>query len=294
MTWGIPIALDLFFTGLGAGSFCFAALAFQRKGRGWEACSRMASFLAPFALAFGLLMLILDLGRKSRFWVTLGVFNYNSPMSIGIWLLSFFTLISVIFALFWVPEDLRKRIPWAGKWRMWNRRGYQQRLGMIGIPLALFVSIYTGVLLSVSSLPLWRNLSLPFLFCLSALSTGFAGGAILAMLSLGKKQLEEMNAPLRFLQHGYRIILSIFLLVVLIYIALLFISPVARSEAFNLILGWKGLIWWIGAVGIGIVLPLILIMDREEIGFLKALISFSCLLVGGFLLRLVLVIAGQT
>ena len=160
ITWEMPVAVDLFFAGLGAGSFCLGAMTSGRKGAGWEACSRMSSLLAPVSIVLGLSMLILDLRNKPRFWMTLTVFNAHSPMSIGVWLLSAFFLVSLVFALYGMPS-IRQRIPWIGKLGIWSRSGWKNGLSGAGILLALGVMVYTGVLLAASSVPLWRNLSLP-------------------------------------------------------------------------------------------------------------------------------------
>ena len=142
------VVVYLFLAGLGAGSFCLGAIASKKRGQGWEACSRMAFLLAPFAIAVGLLILIFDLGYKTRFWMTLTVLNIASPMSVGVWLLSAFFLISVLAAMFWLPASGRRRIPWIGTLSVWNRPKWKNRIGVIGIPFALGVSVYTGVLLS--------------------------------------------------------------------------------------------------------------------------------------------------
>jgi polysulfide reductase chain C len=293
ITWEIPVAIDLFFAGLGAGSFCLGAIAAREKGPGWEACSRMASMLAPLSILIGLSMLILDLRNKTRFWMTLRVLNVNSPMSIGVWLLSAFFLVSFVFALSELPVSSRQRIPWIGKLSIWNRSAWKNTLGIIGILLALGVSVYTGVLLLVSVVPIWRNLSLPLLLFLSAISTGFAGGTILGMLSLRKRNFNAMEEPLRFIGRSYRIILPFYLLMALVFVLTLVISSVSESDAIHFITGWNGLIWWAGVVGLGIVVPLILVMKREGIKIRQAWFLFSCVLIGGFLLRMVLILAGQ-
>ena len=293
MTWNIPVVIDLFFAGLGGGSFCLAAITSRKKGQGWDACSRMASFLAPLALLIGLSMLIIDLGYRSRFWVTLKVFNLNSPMSIGVWLMSAFVLVSIWFALYSVPAHIRQRIPWIGRLSIWSRLEYRNRMGVIGTLFSVGVMVYTGVLLSVSIIPMWRALSLPLLFFLSALSTGFAGGAILGMVSLSKRNLKAMKEPLRFLRQSYRIILPFYLLVALAFVLSLAISSVSRTEAIHFMTGWSGLIWWFGFVGIGIVFPLTIVMRKGEIKIPRAWFLFGSILVGGFLLRLVLVLSGQ-
>jgi polysulfide reductase chain C len=293
ITWGIPVAIYLFFAGLGAGSFCLGTITCRRRGEGWEACSRMAFLLAPFAVGIGLLILVFDLGYKIRFWRTLTVLNIDSPMSVGVWLLSIFFLLSVLAAMFWLPASGRKHIPWIGGWRVWDRMNWRLRLGVIGIPFALGVSVYTGVLLSSTIIPIWRSLSLPLLFFLSALSLGIEGGAILAVASLRKRNPEAMSEPLRFLKQSYRIILPLYLFVALIFMLFLIVPNASRAEAFHLMTGWSGAVWWVGVMGIGILIPLILVMKKSREQIRHAWFFSGCLLIGDFLLRLVLILAGQ-
>jgi polysulfide reductase chain C len=293
LTWEFPVAVDLFFAGVGAGSFCLGAIAARKKGPGWETCSRMASLLAPLAIVFGLSMLILDLRSKIRFWMTLRVLNANSPMSIGVWLLSAFFLVSALFALYGLPVSVRERIPWIGKLSVWNRLEWKNMLGFVGVLLALGVSVYTGVLLLVSIIPIWRNLSLPLLLFLSAISTGFAGGMILAMLSLKKADPDTVQEPLRFIKRSYRVILPFYLFMALVFVLTLIASPASEGHAIHFITGWSGLIWWAGVVVVGIVVPLIFVMRKGAIRNRGAWVMFSCVLVGGFLLRIILILAGQ-
>lgn len=293
IAWGFLIVVYLFLAGLGAGSFCFGAIASKGKGEGWEACARVAFLLTPFAIAAGLLILIFDLGYKSRFWMTLTVLNISSPMSVGVWLLSVFFLISFLGAMFWSTPSGRRRIPWIGRLSVWSRPKWKNRIGVIGIPFALGVSVYTGVLLSACVMPLWRSLSLPLFFFLSALSLGIEGGAILAMASLRKSNAEAMKEPLQFLKRSYRIILPLYLVTALIFVFVLAVSSASRSVLFDFITGWSGLVWWIGVVGIGILLPLMLVMKKNEKQVRHAWLFSSCLIIGDFLLRLVLVLAGQ-
>jgi polysulfide reductase chain C len=293
LTWEFPVAVDLFFAGVGAGSFCLGAIAARKKGQGWEACARMASLLAPLAIVFGLSMLILDLRNKARFWMTLRVLNANSPMSIGVWLLSAFFMVSALFAVCGLPVSIRQRIPWLGKFSVWSRPELKTMLGLIGIFLALGVSVYTGVLLLVSIIPVWRNLSLPLLLFLSAISTGFAGGMVLAMLFLRKKDAAATREPLRFIKRSYRVILPFYLFMALVFVLTLILSPVSENHAIHFMTGWSGLIWWAGVVGIGIVVPLIFVMRKEAIRNRGAGVMFGCVLIGGFLLRMVLILAGQ-
>jgi polysulfide reductase chain C len=293
ITWGIPVVFYLFLAGLGTGSFCLGMIASKRKGPGWESCSKTAFLISPFAIGIGLLMLVFDLRYKVRFWRTLTVLNLESPMSVGVWLLSAFFLVSVLSALSRMPPSARKRIPWIGGWMVWDQPKVIHGLGLIGMPLALGISVYTGVLLSVTIVPLWRNLSLPLFFFISALSLGIEGGAILGMMSMRKGSLEAMAEPLRFLRRSYRVMLPLYLFAAILFVILLVVSSPSWSEAFRYIAGWNGLLWWVGVVGIGILFPLILVMKKGREPMRHAWLFSGCLLLGDFLLRLFLILAGQ-
>jgi protein NrfD len=291
--WGIPIVLYLFLSSLAAGSFRFSVLASRKQGRGFEICSRIGAFIAPISISLGVMLLIFDLKYKTRVWMLFGVFNYKSPLSVGVWLLTLFIFISLAYAIFWLPDNTRARIPLIGKWPLWKRTEFREGIGKFGIPVAMLVSVYTGVLLAVSSLPLWRNVGLPILFSLLAMSTGSAGAAVLALYFSGSERRNIMSAPLHYLQQSYRIILPFYLLSVVLYTVLLFISVNRQEKAFEIILGWKGLVWFAGAVVIAVVMPLILTIGRKKLSLLQIYIVSSLLLVGDILLRAYLVIAGQ-
>ncbi len=293
ITWGLPVVLDLFFAGLAAGAFCFAVLMSRRDGKGFLACARAGALLAPVSVSFGLCMLVLDLRYKTRFWFTMTVFNAHSPMSLGVWLMTLFSTIAALYAIFWIPAGVRERIPVIGKWPLWSRQGIRDLLGRVGFPVAILVSIYTGVLLSSTSIPVWRNLALPALFCFSSMATGFAAGLLLALLFSPGQRQEIMAGPFRWLQGAYRVLLPTYFLAILVYVLLFLTQGMRWQEVLLLITGWNGLIWWLGVVGVGIVLPLFLVFTRAKESLSRVFVVLGSLLVGGVLLRLVLVFSGQ-
>jgi polysulfide reductase chain C len=293
ITWGVPVALDIFFAGLAAGAFCFAVLTSRRAGESFQACSRAAAILAPLSVAFGLSMLILDLRYKTRFWFTMTVFNGDSPMSQGVWLLTIFSNIATLYAIFWIPAAVRERIPVIGKWPLWSQQRVRDLLGYVGFPVALLVSIYTGVLLSATSIPIWRNLALPALFCFSSIATGFAAGLLLALLFSPGKRQEIITGPFQWLQGSYRVLLPVYLLAILVYVLLLFMPGMGQKDILPLITGWSGLLWWVGVVGVGIILPLFLNLRKTKASLSRIFVFLGALLTGGLLLRLVLVFIGQ-
>lgn len=291
ITWEMPVALDIFFAGLAAGAFCFSVLMSRRKNEDFLACSRASALIAPLAVMFGLSMLILDLRYKTRFWFTLTVFNSSSPMSQGVWLMTIFSNIAFLYAIFWIPDAIRERIPVIGKWPLWSQQSIRDFLGYLGFPFAFLVMIYTGVLLSATSIPLWRNFAVPPLFCFSGIATGFAAGTLTALLFIPGKRQAILAGPFKWLQEAYRVLLPVYLIVILLYVLLF--AQGQWEEALFLFTGKNGLIWWLGVVGVGIVLPLLLVFKKAKLNLSKAYVVLGSLLAGGFLLRLLLVISGQ-
>jgi formate-dependent nitrite reductase membrane component NrfD len=108
-----------------------------------------------------------------------------------------------------------------------------------------------------------------------------------------RKDPDAMKEPLQFLKKGFRIILPCLFLVALAHTASVIISPTPKPAGVHLVRGWGGLIWWVGAIGIGMVMPWILVMRRQVIEVNGAWPLFASVLIGGFLLRFVLVFGGQ-
>src|SRR5215471_12911135 len=94
--WGLLIVNYLFLGALSAGLFFVSALAsFLGKPRtAW-----WGAILSPWPVAFGAALLIFDLGNWYRFYKLFLHFRWQSPMSIGSWLLIVFN--GIAFAYFW-------------------------------------------------------------------------------------------------------------------------------------------------------------------------------------------------
>ena len=155
--WGLPLAINLFAAGLGAAMYMVAVAANLAGGRKYRRISTTGALIAPWPVILGVILLIVDLGKPGRFWEmmlrrsheTLGIegimFNASSTMSLGTWILILFVLGSLLYMVVAV-------LAWPFKWA----EKLQKVLGVIGLPIALAVTIYTGVLLSATSNSLWR------------------------------------------------------------------------------------------------------------------------------------------
>jgi formate-dependent nitrite reductase membrane component NrfD len=102
-----------------------------------------------------------------------------------------------------------------------------------------------------------------------------------------------MEEPLRWMKRNYRIILPFYLFAAVLFVLFLAISSDSRNETFDFVAGWSGVIWWIGVMGIGILVPWILVLKRDKKTVRFPWFLSGCLIAGDFLLRLVLIFAGQ-
>ncbi|NIA07756.1 MAG: dimethyl sulfoxide reductase anchor subunit [Actinobacteria bacterium] len=161
------VASYFFLGGLAAGAFIFSVLANHWK-KELQPLAKSPAVAAPIVLAIGMLFLLLDLGQPFRAFRLFTSFNPRSALSWGVWFLNVFFLVSLAHA-----------------WQLLKGRTTSSRkLGWVGVPFALLVATYTGVLLTQSpGRPLWHTSLLPVLFLNGALISGFA---LAILLSSGK------------------------------------------------------------------------------------------------------------
>jgi hypothetical protein len=163
--WGHEVAAYLFLGGVAGGSGVLAAGA-QLTGR--AKLRRNTRLTALVAVALGAVALVLDLGRPERFVNMMRTFKLTSPMSLGSWILSTFSVGLGVAAVSEVDRMTGERIP-LGPLRPVLRAvegpaGLEA--GLFGPPLA----VYTAVLLADTATPTWNaaHEDLPFVFVSSA------------------------------------------------------------------------------------------------------------------------------
>lgn len=158
----------------------------DRLGKGrYRKLTQVGTAIAALAALPCAPLLIWDLGDRSRFHHMLRVWKPSSPMNLGSWTLTIYTLMGVIAALRELLRTRRKDDPLTGgAWAL------DEAAGLVadgaGVPLGLLLAGYTGILLSTTANPLWsRNTWIGSLFSASAVSAG-ASATRLALEALGR------------------------------------------------------------------------------------------------------------
>ncbi len=309
--WGFLIVNYLFLGGLSAGLFFVSALANYIQEGGQPAYPRIARYgamMAPWPVAFGSFLLIFDLGNWYRFYKLFVHFRWESPMSIGSWLLLVFNGVAFLYFWAWLaPEPREKlfaRLPKRlAALRMLNvdLSGWRRVLGMVGFPFSIGVGIYTGVLLgAVQARPFWNTNLVAQMFLFSAFSTGCA--AIILALSFNRKTLDFKQ--LRFLYTLDICFITLEFFIVLPYLIHGELSVLAVQDALKLILGGPYTVaFWVFFLGLGLLAPLAIelwemapaLFQRVAVHHNKPLAAAAAalVLVGGYLLRYIFVYAGQ-
>jgi protein NrfD len=284
--WGWLIALYFFFGGLAGGSYFLASLIDLFGRQEDRPLSHLGYYISFPCIAISGLLLTGDLGRPERFWHMLiesntyrPMFKYWSPMSIGSWALMIFGIFAFVSFLGALADA--ERIPWAA-WRRVHPPSLLGRfIAVIGGMFGFYVAGYTGVLLAVTNRPIWSDTPLlGLLFIVSAASTSAA-----LMILLAKKSRWTMPGLLDLHRmDAWVIALELFVLMAVI----VSLGPVARAW-----LSVWGLLLLFGVIGLGMLLPLALYWRSGKRSEHNMTISAALVLVGGFILRLVIVFSAQ-
>ena len=145
-TWSWLPAIYLFLGGLGAGAFLTASILRLAKPGRFKKTVTGGVWTAVAALAIGLLALVSEVEKPFQAMILFKSFvNGSSWMTVGAWLLLFTFIVFVLSALF-TTDKIADWLSSACKPLGRVRAGINKVLAVIGIPLALSVAVYTGVL----------------------------------------------------------------------------------------------------------------------------------------------------
>ncbi len=282
------LIVGYFFLGGIAGGAYFLAVLMDLFGDPLDRPLARLGYLVAFpaTVVCGLLLTV-DLHRPLRFWHMLlqsetlrPMLKVWSPMSLGSWALLLFGGLAFLSFLAALADDGRGR---------WPRLAVLRPPGILGTLVALaggllgfFVAGYTGVLLTVTNRPIWADTSLlGLVFVVSAASTA---AALLALLGRGRApgSVTGLHALERF--DSVMLVLELIALVALV---------VSLGSMARVWLGAWGALLVVGVVGLGILTPLVLYRRSARAGGLSGAAAAVLVLIGGFLLRVVIILSSE-
>lgn len=278
MVWGPLIAIYLFLAGASAGAFLASAY-IERKYPDAVRMRVAGRILAPIFIGIGLVMLMVDAeaGLHNPLRFIFLIMNPGSVMTLGVYFICVFMPIALIEA---VLELLKKDVP---RW-----------LTVIGDVFAFAVAAYTGFLLGVvDAYPLWNNAILPVLFVISALASGLAAVNLCGLI-LDRESIEKMFD----LKKGH-VVLGVAEIIALVVMFIIVASgdPQGAASIQSMLTGGFAGMFWIGLVLVGLLMPLLIganalrASEGSQSSVALEYASECGVLVGGFMLRLLVVLA---
>jgi tetrathionate reductase subunit C len=276
--WKIYIPLYFYFTGLSAGSFILSTLSTVFGIKRFKPMALPAAIISFLLLLLAPACLILDLHQPLRFWHTLvpEYFNNTSALSYGSWLLTLYPIANLIYIYFiFVKNDRVTRV-----------------LGMITVPLAIFVHAYTGFAFAlVRARAWWHSALMPGFFLTSALLSGIALLLVVAMVMdryLKEKLEPELFKSLRLMMIG--ILLTDLFWNGCFWLTLL-VSTADGYASVMLAFHEKLYLW--GEIFSGMLVPLVILLLPWTRNHRAWLCVASILIIGGvFLMRYSVVFIG--
>jgi formate-dependent nitrite reductase membrane component NrfD len=270
--WRWFIINYFFLGGLAGGCGAIGALN-ELFGRD-PAVTRAARYISFAAIVPAPVLLTLDLGRPERALNMFRIIKLKSPMSLGSWALLGLGFCSSAGAVTQCVGDvLRKDLP----------RPFARLLAVITLPLALFISGYTGVLLAATNVPLWarNHLLMGPTFAASSFSSSLAAIALFLGITEGEKSPAGES-----LQAAERVALTAEL--VLLLSGILRLGNLARPLTTG---RWGRLFWPVTVFG-GILVPLRFIGVAPG-SHRRAALPSVLALIGSYTFRALMIFAGR-
>ena len=278
--WGLSIVMAIFYIGLSAGSLVLSAMSAVFGRKEFKPFSRMAALLAMFLLVGALLSIILDWGRPDRVFVPFLYFNPFSMFSFNGILYSSYIVICFVYLLAMFAE----------KEKLINA------MALIAVLWAVAVHSGTGAIFGFVPRELFESSLLPPSFIAAALSSGTA-----LMIVLLQVIFKNTNRPLdeRYVKDLSKF-LSVFILVVFYFVFTensfrAYLPGSREAEWYFLFGGFHSVVFWIGLVVIGIIIPAMILFNpgtKNSIKMINVAAVFHVF--GVFCERYIIVVPGQT
>ena len=266
--WGWTIAFFLWFVGLGGMTLVLNAFA----------KSRHLFFAATGAIVVGTLLVVSHLARLLNLpFAAINAllewkFNFGSWMFIGICILAVTCVVTVVQAWFW----------WKG-----SRAADSKGMLFIDAVLGFASTAYSGFLLTQAvGVPLWTTAVLPVLWVFSGLSSA------VGLMEVERLCPKSDTKDITWLGHVAHLAHWGEAFVLFAFVSVAFSgTPAAVAGASSLVSGDNAALFWSGAVGIGIIVPILVSWfahGSKQMGAIAGL----CAILGALALRASVLFAG--
>ena len=278
--WGQLITLDIYFIGLSAGAIVVSGLCYVLKREEYKPIGRIAVFMGLLIFIGAMVCVLVDLGRPEKFW-RLFMYGYLNNMS------SMFALNSI-----WYGGYILLMLVYL--WLvMENKIRLAMIIGTIDVLWAIGVHSFTGAIFGfIGTREILFSPIKPFEFIAAALTSGTALLILVVVVAFkfSKRYIDK------------KVILSLgrlLSIIIIILFAMVFFDKLthmyfpAREGAVFLLTGHYWWLFWCFQIGMGLIIPLIILFHPKAGKSVKGVVIASISVVIGVLgERAALVIPG--
>jgi molybdopterin-containing oxidoreductase family membrane subunit len=278
--WGMPIILFVYFIGLSAGSLILSSLTYVFGREEYKPIARLAVFTAVLLIFGAMLFIFVDLGRPEKFW-RLFMFFYLNNMA------SMFAINGILYGGYFVISLIYFGFIVANKPR------FIRIIGTIAVIWAIMVHTGTGTIWGVvASREIYFSPIKPFEFLAAAITSG-TGLLILVVTATLHFTKRTIDKKLILSLARLLAIVIVVLLVMVFFDKLIHSYFPAREGTMFLFTGPYWWLFWCLQIGMGIVIPLLILFHPRAGKSVKGVLIASASVVIGVLgERAALVIPG--
>jgi Ni/Fe-hydrogenase subunit HybB-like protein len=281
VVWGLPHVFAVFLILCASGTLNPASLSTVFGRTRYAPIARLSSVFAICLLVGGLVVLVLDLGRPDRLQVAITTYNFRSIFAWNVFGYTGFIVIVGVYLACSMDNAPRGAVKTAGyvafAWRILLTSGTGAIFGFLVAREAYDAAILV---------PLF-------------VATSFALGTAIFLIGLVLSFRWSGQVPDPDVLNKLGRLLAIFVLVVLCLVAVQTLISLygGRQRGVVEFLLFSGgvypVLFWLGQVGLGSILPLMLLYSPRSRGCASILTASALVMVGGLCQLYVLIIGGQ-
>ena len=282
VVWGLPHMFAIFLIVAASGALNAASFASVFGRVAYKPLARLSGLLAMTLLIGGLVILVLDLGRPDRLVVAMTHYNFKSIFAWNILLYTGFLAVVAVYLWFMMERRMNRYVPMAGYtaflWRLILTTGTGSIFGFLVAREAYDAAILAPMFIAMS-------FSLGMAVFILVVMAIFAG----TERPLGDLVLRRMKNLLAFFVAG------VLYFVLAYHLTNLYATRLHGVEAFILLNGGiYTFLFWVVQIGLGSVLPLVLLFHPVWSQARRVIVAAAGLVIVGGLAQLyVIVIGGQ-
>jgi molybdopterin-containing oxidoreductase family membrane subunit len=278
--WGQLITLDIYFIGLSAGAIIISSLSYVFRREEYKPIGRIAVFMGLLFMIGAMVFVLLDLGRPEKFWRLFMYFYLNNMSSLfainGIFYAGYIVLMLLYLGLI-----------------LENKMALAAIIGTVDVLWAIAVHMGTGAIFGlIGNRELLFSPIKPFEFLTAALTSGTS---ILILSVVLTCRLTRRAIDPELIRSLGRLLSYI----VLVLMIMVFVDKLThtyfpnRGGAVFLFTGTYWWLFWVFQIGMGILIPLAILLYPPAGKTLKGIVAASVSVIIGVLgERAALVIPG--